>query len=162
MHDLAQHVRDRKGQMQTHHAMVRWSSDGDFAKGRYTRAHDWHFDGGAVVRASASPSNVPLPFADASAVDPEEAFVAAVSSCHMLWFLDFARRAGFKVASYEDSAEGHMTEGPRPWIERVDLRPNVTWTGTVPTAAECSALHEKAHDACFIANSIKSEVIVHA
>lgn len=146
--------------MQTHHATIRWNSDGDFAKGRYTRAHDWEFDGGAIVRASASPANVPLPFADASAVDPEEAFVAAVSSCHMLWFLDLARQAGFEVASYSDNSQGHMTTGRKAHIARVDLHPKVTWAGSAPDDATLAELHHEAHDRCFIANSIKSEVVV--
>ena len=146
--------------MQTHHATIRWTAEGDFSKGRYTRAHDWQFDGGAVVRASASPANVPLPFADAAAVDPEEAFVAAVSSCHMLWFLDLARQAGFEVASYTDAAEGHMTTGAKAHIARVELNPDITWTGDAPDPGQLAALHHDAHDRCFIANSIKSDVIV--
>ncbi len=146
--------------MQTHHATIRWIAEGDFAKGRYTRAHAWQFDGGAVLRASASPANVPLPFADAAAVDPEEAFVAAVSSCHMLWFLDLARQAGFNVASYTDAAKGHMTTGRKAHIARVDLTPEVTWTGVAPDAETLAKLHHEAHDRCFIANSIKSEVVV--
>ena len=147
--------------MQSHHATIRWTADGDFAKGRYTRAHEWHFDGGAVVPASASPANVPLPFADAGAVDPEEAFVAAVSSCHMLWFLDLARRAGFELASYTDEAEGQMTTGPGAHISRVDLRPEITWIGSSPDPDKLAALHHEAHANCFIANSIKSDVVVH-
>ena len=146
--------------MQTPHATIRWTAEGDFAKGRYTRAHDWQFDGGAVLRASASPANVPLPFADAAAVHPEEAFVAAVSSCHMLWFLDLARQAGFNVASYTDAAKGHMTTGRKAHIARVDLTPKVTWTGAQPDAETLTRLHHEAHDRCFIANSIKSEVVV--
>ncbi len=145
---------------QTHVATVRWTRSGAFAKGRYSRAHEWRFDGGATVRASASPANVPLPFADASAVDPEEAFVAAVSSCHMLWFLDLARQAGFEVESYTDEAKGHMTGGQGAYISRVDLHPDVAWVGTAPSPEDLAALHHKAHENCFIANSIKSDVVV--
>ncbi len=146
--------------MHIYEATIHWSCDGDFAKGRYSRAHDWVFDGGAVVRGSASPLSVPLPFADATAVDPEEAFVAAVSSCHMLWFLDLARRAGFEVVSYLDKAKGRMTDGPDPWIDRVDLHPEIAWNGTEPDAGALSQLHHEAHERCFIANSIKSELVV--
>lgn len=146
--------------MHIYKATIRWTCDGDFAKGRYSRAHDWEFDGGAVVPGSASPLIVPLPFSDAAAVDPEEAFVAAVSSCHMLWFLDIAKHAGFEIASYADTAKGRMTDGPDPWIDRVDLTPEIVWTGEAPDVETIQKLHHKAHATCFIANSIKSEVIV--
>ena len=146
--------------MHIYEATVRWACDGDFAKGRYSRAHDWVFDGGTVVRGSSSPLSVPVPFSDGMAVDPEEAFVAAVSSCHMLWFLDLARRGGWQVESYTDTATGRMTDGARPWIDRVDLYPNVVWLGEAPGTEAIAALHHEAHDRCFIANSIKSEVVV--
>ncbi len=145
---------------QIHVATVHWTNSGEFAKGRYSRAHDWQFDGGATVRASASPANVPLPFADTAAVDPEEAFVAAVSSCHMLWFLDLARQTGFEVASYTDTAKGHMTTGQGAYISRVDLHPDVVWAGTAPSPEDLASLHHRAHVNCFIANSIKSAVVV--
>ncbi|MEO1536932.1 MAG: OsmC family protein [Pseudomonadota bacterium] len=145
---------------QLHVATVCWTRSGTFAKGQYSRAHEWRFDGGATVHASASPANVPLPYADATAVDPEEAFVAAVSSCHMLWFLDLARQAGFELESYTDEAKGHMTTGKGAHIHRVDLHPEIVWTGTPPSAQDVAALHHKAHENCFIANSIKSEVVV--
>ena len=93
--------------MSTYTATIRWGrKGGDFAKGQYSRAHEWAFDGGAVVPASASPDNVPPGTADEAGVDPEEAFIASLSSCHMLFFIDFARRAGFVVAGYVDEAEG--------------------------------------------------------
>ena len=96
--------------MSTHTATIRWAASPgeEYAKGQYSRAHEWVFDGGAVVRASASPAIVPAPWSDAEAVDPEEAFVASLASCHMLFFLDFARRAGLVVTEYEDAAEGVM------------------------------------------------------
>ena len=146
--------------MHTYQATIRWTCDGDFAKGHYSRAHDWEFDGGAVVRGSASPLSVPLPFSDATALDPEEAFVAAVSSCHMLWFLDIAKHAGLEVAGYTDMAKGRMTDGPDPWIDRVELNPKIIWTGDPPDAETIQKLHHKAHARCFITNSIKSEVVV--
>lgn len=141
-------------------ATIRWTCTGDFAKGRYSRAHEWHFDGGAVVPGSASPLSVPLPFSDETAVDPEEAFVAAVSSCHMLWFMDLARRAGFVLVSYTDRAVARMEGEPNPWITRVDLFPQIEWDGDAPSAETLAELHHKAHEKCFIANSIKSEVVV--
>jgi organic hydroperoxide reductase OsmC/OhrA len=149
--------------MATHTATVRWSaSQGeDYAKGQYSRAHEWRFDGGAVVRASASPHIVPAPWSDAAGVDPEEAFVASLSSCHMLFFLDFARRAGMVVASYEDEAEGAMEKGAdgRVRITRVTLRPKIEFSER-PDQATLDDLHHKAHEACFIANSVTSEVVV--
>ena len=144
-------------------ATIRWSAspDEDFAKGRYSRAHEWHFDGGAVVAGSASPTIVPAPWSNAAAVDPEEAFVASVASCHMLFFLDFARRAGAVVTAYEDEAQGMMGKGEdgKVRITRVTLRPRIEFAGEVPNA---EALHLAAHEACFIANSITAEVVVEA
>jgi organic hydroperoxide reductase OsmC/OhrA len=150
--------------MATHTATVLWSvSPGeDYAKGQYSRAHEWRFDGGAVVRASASPHIVPPPWSDAAGVDPEEAFVASLSSCHMLFFLDFARRAGVAVTAYEDEAEGVMEKGAdgRVRITKVALRPRIAFGGAAPDAAILNDLHHKAHEACFIANSVTSEVVV--
>src|SRR5215470_10743758 len=125
--------------MSTYTATVRWnrSGVGDFAKGQYSRAHEWAFDGGAVVPASASPSVVPAPWSDPSGVDPEEAFVASLSSCHMLTYLWLAARAGFVIDSYEDTAIGHMTKNDRgvPWISSVTLHPRITYSGEKrPTA----------------------------
>ena len=113
-----------------------------------------------MVRGSASPLSVPLPFSDPAAVDPEEAFIAAISSCHMLWFLDLARRGGWHVAHYMDRATGRMTDGPDPWIDRVDLFPKVDWDGAAPATDAIKDLHHEAHERCFIANSVKSEVVV--
>jgi organic hydroperoxide reductase OsmC/OhrA len=147
-----------------HNATVRWSASPgeDFAKGQYNRAHSWTFDGGAVVAASASPHVVPAPWSDAAAVDPEEAFVASLASCHMLFFLDFARRAGVVVASYEDEADGEMAKGDdgRTRITRVTLRPRIAFDGAAPDSAALDTLHHKAHEACFIANSVTSEIVI--
>ena len=148
----------------TYTATIRWSRDGaeGFAKGQYSRAHEWGFDGGAVVPASASPHVVPAPWSDAAGVDPEEAFVASLSSCHMLFFLDFARRAGFVIDAYVDDAEGVLEKGAdgRMAMTRVTLRPRVEWSGDAPDAAALADLHHKAHEACFMANSVTSEVVV--
>ncbi len=150
--------------MSDYTATIEWRRDGaDFAKGRYSRAHDWTLDCGIVLPASASPSVVPLPYAQENAIDPEEAFVASISSCHMLWFLDLARQAGFVVDSYSDTARGVMTRdtGGGMWVSRVDLHPVTTWDGAPPDHATLEALHHKAHQMCFIANSVKTEIVTH-
>jgi organic hydroperoxide reductase OsmC/OhrA len=147
--------------MATHHATIRWfaSPGEDFARGQYSRAHSWSFDGGTIVPASASPTIVPMPWADAAAVDPEEAFVASLSSCHMLFFLDFARRSGVIVTSYEDEAEGEMAKGEdgKVRITKVTLRPQIVFGSDAPDQVALDALHHKAHEACFIANSVTSD-----
>jgi organic hydroperoxide reductase OsmC/OhrA len=150
--------------MSTYTATIRWhcNPDTDFARGQYSRAHDWAFDGGAVVPASASPHVVPAPWSDPAGVDPEEAFVASLSSCHMLFFVDFARRAGFVVDSYVDEAEGVLEKRSdgKMAMTRVTLRPQVTWGGAAPDEAVFADLHHRAHEACFIANSVTTEVTV--
>jgi organic hydroperoxide reductase OsmC/OhrA len=150
--------------MSTYTATIRWSRDGaeGFAKGQYSRAHEWAFDGGITVPASGSPHIVPAPWSEAGAVDPEEAFVASLSSCHMLFFVDFARRAGFVVDDYVDEADGELSKLPdgRMAMTRVTLRPRVTWAGDGPNEAALSDLNHKAHEACFIANSVTTEVTV--
>jgi organic hydroperoxide reductase OsmC/OhrA len=151
--------------MSTYTATIRWARDPstDFAKGQYSRAHTWEFDGGLTVPASASPHIVPQPWSDLSAVDPEEAFVASLSSCHMLFLVDLARRAGFVVDSYVDEAEGELGKLPdgRMAMTQVTLRPRVTFSGDKrPDDAAIADLHHRAHDACFIANSVTTEVKV--
>ncbi|MFJ6025480.1 OsmC family protein [Brevundimonas sp. NPDC092305] len=146
-------------------ATVDWvRGDQSFSDRRYCRAHDWRFDGGAVVRGSSAPSSVPLPMSDAAAVDPEEALVASVSSCHMLFFLDFAARAGLIVDRYTDEAVAVMDKDDRgrTAIVLVRLRPLVVFTGTDPDKATLDDLHHRAHEACYIANSIRAEVRVEA
>ena len=149
--------------MSAHFATIRWHNHGpDFLKRRYPREHTWSFDGGAVVVGSSSPQVVPLPWSNPAGVDPEEAFIASVSSCHMLWFLDVAITAGFFVEAYEDKAEGEMTKNERgvPWVSRITLHPAITWGGErQPSAAEVDQMHHRAHDECFIAASIKTEVV---
>ena len=150
--------------MSSHQASVIWerAAGAAFTDNRYSRAHRWEFDGGATVPASSSPAVVPVPLSDAAAVDPEEAFVASLSSCHMLWFLFFAAKGGFVVDAYRDAAVGQMeknTEGSQ-WMARVILRPEVRFAGAAPEADEMAAMHDKAHHACFIANSVKTTVTV--
>jgi organic hydroperoxide reductase OsmC/OhrA len=148
--------------MATYTATVSWKRglEEDFTKGKYSRGHEWSFDGGVRLRASSSPHVVPL-YSDPSGVDPEEAFVASLSSCHMLTFLHLASKAGHAVDAYDDTAEGQMTKSPegKIWVARVTLRPRVTWSGTPPSREEEDALHHYAHEGCFIANSVKTEVL---
>jgi organic hydroperoxide reductase OsmC/OhrA len=149
--------------MSVYTADVNWSlRDGeDFLQGRYSRAHTITFDGGVVVPASASP-HVVGNWADPSAVDPEEMLVAALSNCHMLSFLHVARLNGFAVTAYRDHAEGVMEEiAPgRQAITKVTLRPRITWQGETPDDAKLGDMHHAAHEACFIANSVKTEVTI--
>jgi organic hydroperoxide reductase OsmC/OhrA len=148
--------------MTRHVAEVRWRSDGEFASGRYSRRHEIRFDGGAVLAGSSSPDVVPPPMSDPAAVDPEEALVAAAASCHMLWFLSLAQNAGLEVASYRDSAEGEMGRiGPgRMAIVRIALHPDIAFAGAAPDAATIERLHHEAHERCFIANSLNSEIVI--
>ena len=143
-------------------ARIEWERGGEaFVDNRYSRRHRWRFDGGLEVPASSSPQAVAVPMSDASAVDPEEAFVASLSSCHMLWFLSLAARKGFRVDRYVDAAEGVMEKnaGGKLAITRVTLRPAVEFSGEkVPTRMELDGLHHEAHENCFIASSVKSEV----
>lgn len=150
--------------MSTHEATVHWQrGDQRFTDNRYSRTHDWHFDGGAVVRASSSPQVVKAPYSDPAAVDPEEAFVAALASCHMLWFLGIAAGRGWCVDSYRDAALGHMTRGEngKLWLSRVELRPQIRFAGErQPDAAEIASMHHEAHGECFLANSVRTAVDV--
>lgn len=147
-------------------ATVAWTRGGAvFTDNRYSRAHTWTFDGGVAVPASASPHVVPEPLSVATNVDPEEAFVAAVSACHMLTFLSIAARRGHVVESYTDDAVGTMEKNAdgRLAVTRVRLRPRIVFAGDkTPDQAEIEALHEMAHRGCFIANSVLSEITVEA
>lgn len=150
--------------MSTYTAKISWKTDApdSFTKNRYTRGHTWSFDGGIEVPASSSPHAVRVPFSVEAAVDPEEALVAAASSCHMLSFLWVAARKGFQIDSYVDDAVGEMTETDgKQWVSKITLDPQIEWAGEkLPTAEEITAMHHEAHEVCYIANSIKSEVVV--
>lgn len=150
--------------MSQHLARVLWQRNGAaFTDKRYSRAHRWQFDGGADIAAAASPDMVPAAYTDAAAVDPEEAFVAAISSCHMLWFLALAAAAGVVVDSYEDDAVGLMREvGGRMAIAEVVLKPRVRCSGGASDPAQLDTLHHAAHERCFIANSVRCEIRVEA
>ena len=147
-----------------HTATVRWErGDAVFSDGRYNRAFTLAFDGGVVVQGSPSPSVVPLPFSREDAVDPEEALVAAVSSCHMLFFLDFASRAGFTVDLYEDRPVGVMEKNRKGklYVSKITLNPRIAFSGEKrPSPDEIADLHHRSHEECFIANSVLSEVVV--
>jgi len=147
-----------------YHATVEWQRQGTaFVDGRYSRGHVWRFDGGVEVPASSAPSSVPLPYSVAAAVDPEEAFVAAVSSCHMLFLLPFAAKQGFVIDRYSDEAVGSMSRNERDklYVSKIVLNPNVTFCGgKQPTEHEFDALHHRAHEECYVANSVKAEIIV--
>jgi len=149
--------------MHEYTATTRWQRHATeaFTDHHYHRRHDWRFDGGAVVAGSSSPLSVPLPHSDAAAVDPEEAFVAALSSCHLLWFLALAAKAGWVVDDYQDDAVGTMTHDARGRIAitQVTLRPRVRFGGgRRPTPEQHEALHHQAHDRCYIANSVSCDV----
>ncbi len=150
--------------MHRYEARIAWNRNGAaFTDNRYSRGHEWSFDGGIKVPASSSPSVVPAPMSIAAAVDPEEALVASTSSCHMLWFLNLAAKQGFVIERYEDDAFGVMEKNSRGKLAftRITLRPDIAFSGSrTPTGDELAALHHRAHDECFIANSLNFEVVV--
>lgn len=143
-------------------AQILWQRGGDgFAGNRYSRRHLIRFDGGAEVTGSSSPHVVPVPQSDPAGVDPEEAFVASLSSCHMLWFLAIASRGGFCVERYTDNAHGVMGRNAagKMAMTEVTLRPEVLFSGAKqPTREQIDQLHHKAHEECFIANSVTTDV----
>ena len=151
--------------MGVYEAKIIWErGDQPFLDKRYSRAHTWTFDGGAVVPGSSAPSSVPLPMSDASAVDPEEAMIASLSSCHMLWFLAFAANAGLVVDAYADEASGKMgkDDDGRRYLAEVTLRPYTSFSGREPDQAEIDALHHQAHDHCEMAHSVRATITVEA
>jgi organic hydroperoxide reductase OsmC/OhrA len=152
--------------MSEHKAIIRWKrTSPDFLKGKYSREHTWTFDGGLTVPASPTPAVVPAPYSNPANVDPEEAFVASVSSCHMLTFLYLAAKQGFQVDSYDDDAVGEMGKNERgvPWVSVITLNPKIVYSGEkLPTPADQERLHHLAHEQCYISNSIKTKVTVDA
>jgi organic hydroperoxide reductase OsmC/OhrA len=150
--------------MSDHRATIVWTRTGpNFLKGHFSREHTWTFDGGVTVPASPSPTIIPLPWSNPQGVDPEEAFVAAIASCHMLTFLWLAARRGFEVDRYEDEAVGVLTKNEQrvPWVSAVTLHPRLVYGGEKrPTHDEEAALHHAAHEQCFIANSVKTAITV--
>jgi organic hydroperoxide reductase OsmC/OhrA len=150
--------------MSAYTATLSWKrGDQPFSDGKYSRGHEIAFDAGFSVIGSSSPHVVRPPLSREDAVDPEELFVAALASCHMLFFLDFARRGGFVIDAYVDAAEGVLgkTADGKMAMTKVTLKPKVAWSGEKrPSAEEISELHHKSHEACFIANSFNGEVLV--
>ena len=150
--------------MSEHKATISWKrSSPDFLKGKYSREHTWAFDGGFAMPASPSPSVVPVPYSNPAHVDPEEAFVASISSCHMLTFLYLASKQGFQVDSYDDAAVGTMTKNEKgvPWMSLVTLNPRIVYSGDKrPSSTDEAYLHIFAHEQCYIANSVKTEIVV--
>ena len=152
--------------MTDHQAPILWERGGepaDFLKGKYSREHTWTFDGGVVVPASPSPSVVRVPYSNPESVDPEEAFIAAIASCHMLTFVYLAGRTGILVDSYRDTATGILTKNEKgvAWVSRVTLHPEIRYGDGVALTPEAEAqLHHDAHEQCFIANSVRTEIVV--
>ncbi|HHF3008013.1 TPA: OsmC family protein [Vibrio diabolicus] len=149
--------------MSKHSALIEWHREADevFSDNQYSRAHIWKFDGGLQVPAPPSPHVVPLPLSVEENVDPEEAFVAALSSCHMLVFLSIAAKRRYVVDRYLDEAVGELTKGEngKEWVSKVTLNPKITFAGDdQPTRSQLEKMHHMAHENCFIANSVKTEV----
>jgi organic hydroperoxide reductase OsmC/OhrA len=148
-----------------HRVRIDWSLDEGaeaFLAGRYSRAHSLQFDDGLTVPGTPSPSVVPAPWSRPGALDPEAAFTASLSACHMLWFLDVARQAGHAVTAYVDQAVGTLGRigRGRMAMTRVVLRPVITFAEPAPSAQAIADLHHRAHELCFIANSVTTEVVV--
>ncbi len=150
--------------MAEHKATIHWErTSADFLAGKYSREHTWTFDGGATVPASPAPAVVPVPYSNPALIDPEEAFVASLSSCHMLTYLHVARLKRFQVDCYHDEAVGVVSRNEQgiPWVSEVRLCPQITYSGERhPTPSEEVLLHDAAHEQCFIANSVKTAVVV--
>jgi organic hydroperoxide reductase OsmC/OhrA len=142
--------------MSEHRAKVQWQRSGEFRYETYSRAHTLQFDG-ITVPGNAAPANIPKTVPPREGVDPEQAFVAALSSCHMLWFLHLACQKQWVVDRYVDDAVGVLD---KTWISRVTLRPKVTFSGKAPSDEAHRALHHAAHEKCYIANSVKTEVLI--
>jgi organic hydroperoxide reductase OsmC/OhrA len=150
--------------MSSYSATISWQpkAGDNFLGKRYSRVHTWKFDGGVELPASSSPHVVPVPYSDPAAIDPEEALIASICSCHMLSFLFVACKGGFAVESYDDTGVGTLEKNAegRLAITRVQLKPHVKFAaGNVPDEATFAALHHEAHEACFIANSVKCEIV---
>ncbi|EHK9069986.1 OsmC family protein [Vibrio parahaemolyticus] len=150
--------------MSKHTALITWQRQANeiFSDNQYSRAHTWRFDGGLLVPASPSPHVVPLPLSVEENVDPEEAFVAALSSCHMLVFISIAAKRRYVIDSYVDAAEGELTAGEngKEWVSRVVLNPTVVFSGDKqPSYEQLEKMHHMAHENCFIANSVKTEIV---
>ncbi|GIX05288.1 MAG: peroxiredoxin [Planctomycetaceae bacterium] len=150
--------------MSQHRAWIEWKrGEAVFSDGKYSRGHVWKFDGGITVPASSAPEAIRPPLSVVEAVDPEEAVVAALASCHMLWFLALARKQGFIVEQYQDEPVGELgknAEGKTALLT-ITLKPLACFAGdNVPSLEQLHALHHEAHELCYVANSLKTEVRV--
>jgi organic hydroperoxide reductase OsmC/OhrA len=150
--------------MSEYYAKVNWTraNDEKYIDNKYSRGHEWSFDGGVTVQASSSPHIVPLPYSVEANVDPEEAFIASLSSCHMLFFLGIAAKRRYVVDSYLDNAVGIMAkvEGGNIEMTQITLRPNVKFSGEKqPTMEQLEKMHHQSHEQCFLANSVKTEIL---
>lgn len=148
-----------------HRASVIWQrGTQDFLDKKYSREHVWRFDDGCEVPGSCPPSKlIPVPLARPDAVDPEEGLLAALSACHMLFFLALSAKAGYRIDSYIDDAIGVMGKNERgkTLMERITLRPQVTFSGDkTPTPEDIADLHSRAHAECFIANTLRSDIVL--
>ena len=137
-------------------AKVTWQRSGEFRYETYSRAHRLQFEG-IHVPGNAAPGNIPATVAAAPGVDPEQMLVGALSACHMLWFLHLACHLKWTVDRYEDDATGILD---KTWVSKVTLRPRITFSGAAPSKSDVESLHHKAHERCFIANSVKTEVVI--
>ena len=150
--------------MSRYQATVTWKNSGpDFLDNKYSREHEWHFEGGTVVKATAAPDIVPQPWSNPANIDPEAAFVASLSSCHMLFFIHFAARQGYKLESYEDQAEGYLEKNDQGKMSmtRVILRPRLVFAGNeIPDPEALDKLHHAAHEHCYIANSVTTSITI--
>ena len=150
--------------MSEYSATISWNrnSEEPFSDNKYSRGHKWQFDGGVTVPASSSPHIVPLPYSVEANVDPEEAFIASLSSCHMLVFLSIAAKRKYVIDSYNDNAVGIMDKdtGGKLAMTKVTLRPEVKFSGDKqPSYEQIEKMHHQSHEQCFIANSVKTEVV---
>ena len=146
-------------------AKIKWTrtNDENYIDNKYSRAHEWSFDGGITIQASSSPHIVPLPYSVEANVDPEEAFIASLSSCHMLFFLSIAAKNHYVVDSYLDYTVGIMEKGEngKTSMTKVTLRPNILFSDEgQPTREQLEKMHHQAHEQCFLANSVTTEIII--
>lgn len=148
--------------MSEHRATIEWQLSGEFRYETYSRAHSIDFGGGTVLAGNAAAANIPKTAPAAPGADPEQQFVASLSSCHMLWFLHLATRKNLVVEHYRDEASGVLEKNAegKEAMTRVTLRPAVTFSGTAPSTEDHMKLHEKAHERCFIANSVTSKIVL--
>lgn len=148
--------------MSNYSATILWKRNGQsFIDNQYSRLHQWQLQEGTIIEASSSPQIVPTPFSDPTAIDPEEAFIASLASCHMLWFLSIASKKGFSVEHYKDNAKGFMEKDINNSlaITKVVLRPHTKYLGDfMPSKEEDHEMHHEAHSKCFIANSVKTDI----